>query len=110
MKMSKFPPVLLAMSLSFGVMADEVIIDQLSKEFVLDGKKVEAIKINKGDTIIFRNRDEFFHNIFSLSELSMFDLGSFPQNDSRSVTFDEPGVVEIECAIHPDMFMTVEVE
>jgi len=64
MKMSKFPPVLLAMSLSFGVMADEVIIDQLSKEFVLDGEKVEAIKINKGDTIIFRNRDEFFHNIF----------------------------------------------
>jgi|TARA_B110000977_G_scaffold142532_2_gene180839 plastocyanin len=100
----------LAMSLSCASVADEVIIDQLNKEFVFGGETVAALTIKTGDTLVFRNRDEFFHNIYSLSDLTTFDLGSFPKGDARSVTFDEPGVAEIECAIHPDMYMTVEVE
>ena len=100
----------LAMSLSCASVADEVIIDQLNKEFVFGGETVAALTIKRGDTLVFRNRDEFFHNVYSLSDLTTFDLGSFPKGDARSVTFDEPGVAEIECAIHPDMYMTVEVE
>lgn len=90
--------------------ADEVEVDQKNKTFVLDGNKVEALTIKIGDTIRFKNEDPFFHNIFSLSDLKTFDLGSFPKGQSKTVTFDKPGVIEVECAIHPEMFMEVTVE
>jgi len=67
------------------------------------------LKIKVGDTINFTNQDPFFHNVFSLSDAKTFDLGSYPEGQGRKVTFDEPGVVEVECALHPQMKMTVEV-
>jgi len=63
-----------------------------------------------GGKVEFPNHDPFFHNVFSLSDVKMFDLGSYPQGKSKSVQFDKPGKVEIECAIHPQMHMTVEVK
>jgi plastocyanin len=48
--------------------------------------------------------------VFSLSDPKTFDLGSYPQGQSKAVTFDKPGTVEIECSIHPEMQMVVEVE
>lgn len=95
----------LACSLSAGVLASELLIDQKDKQF---SKK--AVKIKVGDVIEFRNSDPFAHNLFSLSDAKSFDLGSYPQGQSRKVTFDKPGKVEVECSIHPDMQMTVEVE
>lgn len=95
----------LACSLSAGVLASELLIDQKDKQF---SKK--AVKIKVGDVIEFRNSDPFAHNLFSLSDVKSFDLGSYPQGQSRKVTFDKPGKVEVECSIHPDMQMTVEVE
>jgi plastocyanin len=41
--------------------------------------------------------------------VKLFDLGSFPQGQSRPVTFDKAGKVEVECAIHPQMKLIVEV-
>ena len=90
--------------------AGEYLVGQQDKSFVKDGAPVEAMTIKKGETIRFQNEDPFFHNIFSLSELATFDLGSFPKGDSRTVKFDEAGMVEIECAIHPDMYLEVEVK
>ncbi len=66
-------------------------------------------KIKVGDTISFRNGDPFFHNVFSLSDVKTFDLGSYAQGLSKKVVFDKPGTVEVECAIHPQMKLTVEV-
>ena len=67
-----------------------------------------AIKV--GDSVKFVNGDPFFHNIFSLSDAMLFDLGSFPQGESKTVVFEEPGEVEVECAIHPNMRMTIDVQ
>lgn len=69
-----------------------------------------TIDVAKGDTIHFKNEDPFFHNVYSLSDAITFDLGSYPQGESKSVTFDETGVVEVECAVHPSMTMTVNVK
>jgi plastocyanin len=69
-----------------------------------------TLKVKVGDVIVFKNEDPFSHNIFSLSDIKTFDLGSYPKGQSKSVTFDKPGMVEIECAIHPDMKLTVEVQ
>lgn len=80
-------------------------VGQKNKEFT-----EKTITIKKGDKVEFVNQDPFFHNVFSLSDVIMFDLGSFPQGDSKTVTFDDVGEVEVECAIHPNMKMKVIVE
>ena len=83
---------------------------QQNKSFVVNGQKVEQMKIKAGDTIRFKNHDPFFHNIFSLSDLKTFDLGSFPKGDSRTITFEKKGTIDVECAIHPQMQLKLDVE
>lgn len=100
----------LIMIFTTTVFAEEHVVAQHSKSFQLDGKKIEAITIKVGDTIRFKNEDIFFHNIFSLSDLKTFDLGSFPKGQSKTVTFDKAGLVEVECAVHPEMYMEVSVQ
>ena len=90
-------------------LAEVYVVDQKNKSFVNNGNKVEKLQVKAGDTIRFKNEDPFFHNIFSLSDLKTFDLGSFPQGEFKDVVFDKSGVVEVECAIHPEMYMEVTV-
>lgn len=92
------------------VLAGPVVVAQKNKAFVIDGKVVSEVAVTVGDTVRFLNEDEFFHNVFSLSDLKMFDLGSFPQGEHRDVVFDSVGTVEVECAIHPDMMIKVNVK
>lgn len=95
----------------FGIAhAAEITVDQKDKAFSMNGAKVELVKIKVGDTIHFKNQDPWFHNIFSLSDLKSFDLGSYPQGQSKPVVFDKPGNVDVECAIHPTMMLKVEVK
>lgn len=96
---------LLAVLLSINVVADEFTIGQKNKAF-----SKENISIKKGDTIYFLNEDPFFHNVFSLSDTQFFDLGSYPKGESKAVVFNEAGKVEVECAIHSEMFLTIEVK
>ena len=100
----------IALAIASNTNADEYEVGQKNKTFVQNGDKIEALTVKKGDTIRFTNQDPFYHNIFSLSPLKTFDLGSFTKGDSRTVTFDEKGMVEVECAIHPEMYMEVTVE
>lgn len=85
--------------------ADEFEVGQENKNFT-----VESLKVKVGDTVKFTNRDPYSHNVYSLSETKSFDLGSYPKGKFKSVTFDKSGTVEVECAIHPTMEMTIEVE
>lgn len=104
MKRKLWPFALVAV-FSANAMCAEQLIDQKDKQF---SKK--SIKVKVGDVVEFRNSDPFAHNIFSLSDAKSFDLGSYPQGQSKKVTFDKPGKVEVECSIHPGMQMVVEVE
>lgn len=93
------------LALSMGTAhAAEHVVTQKGKAF---STKKLAVKV--GDSVKFTNEDGFAHNVFSLSDVKGFDLGSFGQGVSRSVTFDKAGSVEVECAVHPDMQMVVEV-
>jgi plastocyanin len=85
--------------------AEEHVVAQKNKAF-----SVKKITVKVGDTIKFVNEDSFAHNVFSLSAPKSFDLGSFGSGGSKSVTFDKPGKVEVECAVHPDMRLDVEVK
>jgi plastocyanin len=100
----------LARAASAAVTAQQYLVEQKDKEFVYQGAKAATLKIKVGDVIQFKNEDPYFHNVYSLSDVKLFDLGSYPQGQSKSVKFDKPGKVEIECAIHPQMHMVVEVK
>jgi plastocyanin len=62
-----------------------------------------VLTVVKGTTVEFPNQDTVFHNVFSLSKIASFDLGRYPNGDSRSVQFTKPGVARIFCHIHSDM-------
>ena len=87
------------------VVAAEQVVSQKGKTF-----SAKKLKVKVGDSVKFVNDDPFSHNVFSLSAAKSFDLGSYPQGGAKSVTFDKAGLVDIECAIHPDMKLTIEVE
>jgi plastocyanin len=56
-----------------------------------------------GTTVDFPNHDRTLHNVFSGSSAKKFDLGMYGEGETRSVTFDKPGVVRIGCNAHPAM-------
>lgn len=59
--------------------------------------------VSVGSTVDFPNFDRVFHNVFSLSTPMSFDLGLYRKGKSKSVQFDQPGLVQIYCNIHPQM-------
>lgn len=76
----------------------KAVIDQKDLKFI-----PRVIAVAAGTTVDFPNSDKTFHNVFSKSEAKKFDLGLYPSGQTRSVTFDKPGVVKILCNAHPNM-------
>jgi plastocyanin len=62
-----------------------------------------VVAVPVGGTVLFPNADPFFHNVFSYSSAQRFDLGRYPQGESKSVTFPEAGIVEVFCEVHEFM-------
>jgi plastocyanin len=62
-----------------------------------------VLVVQKGTKVEFPNRDAVFHNVFSVTPDSSFDLGSYRQGESKSVTLTKPGVVNVYCNMHPQM-------
>jgi plastocyanin len=85
--------------------AQEKTVRQKDKKF-----STTSLQAKVGETVSFRNDDPFFHNIFSLSGSQSFDLGSYPPGETRNVTLTKEGKIDVECAIHPEMKMVIEVQ
>jgi hypothetical protein len=66
-----------------------------------------TLVVTKGSTVDFPNGDPFFHNVFSLSGAANFNLGRYPRGQTRSQTFNKPGVVKVYCQIHSHMSATI---
>jgi len=62
-----------------------------------------VLAIPLGSTVDFRNEDEIFHNVFSLSPAAKFDTGLHKGGTQSPVKFDRTGVVELLCNIHASM-------
>ena len=62
-----------------------------------------VLVVRVGTTVEFPNGDPFFHNVFSYSGAARFDLGRYPQGESKSVRFEKVGVVRIYCEVHETM-------
>ena len=78
-------------------------IQQSGKKFVPGWAVVQ-----RGTAIEFPNRDNIYHNVFSLSAGNSFDLGLYNSGgDAKSHTFTEAGPVDVYCNIHPQMAASV---
>ena len=62
-----------------------------------------TLVVTKGTRVDFPNRDAIFHNVFSVTPDNSFDLGSYRQGESKSVTMAKTGVVTVYCNMHPQM-------
>jgi plastocyanin len=102
--MKRILSLVIILSSFVSIVGAEYEVAQKDKKFTKD-----KLTIKVGESVNFPNQDTFFHNVFSLSPIKIFDLGSYPKGQSRKVTFDKAGKVVVECAIHPEMKMTIEV-
>ncbi len=81
------------------VRGQTVKIDQRGKQFVPNW----AV-IRRGTTVSFPNQDNIYHNVFSRTKGSNFDLGLYRRGEtSKNHRFLKTGPVDVYCNIHPRM-------
>ena len=67
-----------------------------------------VLPIVVGTTVEWPNNDEIFHNVFSVSDTTNFDLGLYKGEPSeKKVTFNKPGRGDVFCSIHANMHCIV---
>lgn len=63
-----------------------------------------VLAVPVGTTVEFHNDDAVLHNVFSPDKIAdRFDLGTFPQGEVRTHTFDKAGIAVLLCNVHPEM-------
>lgn len=66
-----------------------------------------VLTVVAGQTVDFPNNDDVAHNVFSMSKSKRFKLGIYPKGESREVTFEKPGVIDLFCSIHRHMHAVI---
>jgi len=89
---------------SAAALAAETAIKQKGRLFTPN-----EMAVKKGDTLLFVNDDNITHNVYSASTGNQFNLGAIAPGNSTPVTFKNSGAVDIFCAIHPSMKMSLKV-
>jgi plastocyanin len=74
------------------------VMEQRGREF---NPRVMAISV--GSTVAFPNFDSVFHNVFSTSTASAFDLGIYKAGEAREYKFEKEGIVRLGCNLHANM-------
>jgi plastocyanin len=62
-----------------------------------------VLAVPLGATVEFRNEDDFFHNVFSITRSNEFDLGLYKSGAQRERSFTVAGPVQLLCNIHSAM-------
>jgi plastocyanin len=89
--------------------AEEHVVGQKDRQFRFGEAKLETLRIRPGDSLSFRNDDRFAHNVMSRTPGQAFDLGMLRPGERGQRRFVTPGMIEIECALHPQMKFRVEI-
>jgi hemoglobin len=74
------------------------VLEQRGRQFA---PRIMAVPV--GSTVSFPNFDPLFHNVFSISKTRPFDLGIYKNGESRAVTFEKEGIVQLGCNLHANM-------
>jgi plastocyanin len=86
-------------------LAKEITVTQKGQQFT-----PRTLTLKVGDEIVFLNDDTGTHNVFSESPGNTFDLKAQRPGSRTNVTFSTAGQVDVRCAIHPTMRLSVTVE
>jgi plastocyanin len=62
-----------------------------------------VIVVPVGAQVDFPNKDKVRHHVYSFSKAKRFELKLYGRDETRHVTFDQPGVVALGCNIHDQM-------
>jgi plastocyanin len=69
--------------------------------------KPHIVVLQQGTTVDFLNSDSVSHNVFWTgiggNKKLAHNLGTWPQGQTRSFKFENPGVVPVLCNVHPEM-------
>jgi plastocyanin len=66
-----------------------------------------VLPVAVGATVSFPNLDEFRHHVYSFSKSKRFELRLYGQDETKSVTFEQSGVIALGCNIHDNMLAYV---
>jgi plastocyanin len=61
------------------------------------------LPVMAGTTVEWPNKDDIFHNVFSMSESNPFDLGLYKDPEVKKVKLEKAGRVDVFCSIHSQM-------
>lgn len=87
-------------SLTRTVPKEPLQLRQKNKQF---GPRVLVLVLVRGTVVDFPNDDRIMHNVYSRSTGNAFDLGHYKKGESKQVTFNKVGAVDVFCNIHPNM-------
>ncbi len=87
------------------VLAEKYIVDQKNKSFY-----PENLTVKVGDTIIFKNSDQFAHHTYTDDLKNEFDNGLQASGENIEIKIKAKSRLFIECAIHPNMILEVNVK
>ena len=82
----------------------QTVIDQQDKQFI---PYVTAVQV--GTSILFPNKDNIRHHVYSLSSAKKFELPLYKGVPAEPVVFDKEGFVTLGCNIHDWMIAYVAV-
>lgn len=89
-----------------------------SSQVIIEQKRTDGLRmfapsvaaITQGQTIVFRNADTGYHNVFSSSPPArkafggaVLDIGQARAGDERKFVFSQAGIVNLYCNIHESM-------
>lgn len=59
--------------------------------------------VRAGQTVDMPNEDDVAHNVYSQSPAKQFNLGIYARGQTKAVTFDQAGMIDVRCSIHRRM-------
>jgi plastocyanin len=69
-----------------------------------------TITVKVGEALTFQNDDDVTHNAYSTSKGNEFNSKIQPPGNASTITFKEPGTVDVRCAFHPKMKLAIVVQ
>jgi plastocyanin len=104
MRVRRLISIVVVALLSAAAGESEQVVHQKGRAF-----SIETMTVARGEPIVFLNDDTVPHNIMSTTPDNAFNLGIQTPGEATPVTFDTAGIVEVICAIHPRMRLTIRV-
>lgn len=62
-----------------------------------------VLPVRTGTTVSFPNLDDIRHHVYSFSSARRFELRLYGKDETKTETFEKPGIVALGCNIHDNM-------